>query len=85
MIDTHHIKVFHSDTCQRSGLAPVSLKRVPGVTITSDRPETAPTLPTIRTATPRRNPTGIALQAAATRRRVEMLKQAMHEVAEGGV
>jgi hypothetical protein len=63
----------------------VSLRRVPGVTVTSARPETAPTAPTIRTATQRRNPTGIALQAAANSRRVEMLMRAMHEVAEGGV
>jgi len=67
---------------------PVSLVKVPealGVTVTSARPETKPTAPIIRTDIPKRRPHGIALQAAAHARRVEMLKRVMHEVAEGGV
>jgi hypothetical protein len=62
-----------------------TLAHVPGVTVTSARPETDPTQPTIRTATRSRNPTGIALQAASHARRVEWVKLALHEIAEGGL
>ena len=49
---------------------PVSLAHVPGVTVTSDRPETAPTQPTIR------NPILAQKLVAAAQRRFAKMKEA---------
>lgn len=60
----------------------VTLIAVPSVTYDTDRSHTAPRQPIIRSAAPRRSPAGVALTAAA-QRRVEWVRQALHDIAEG--
>lgn len=78
---THTVRIQHTDIGERTHRA-VTLIAVPGVTYDTDRSHTAPHQPIIRSAAPRRSPVGVALTAAA-QRRVEWVRQALHEIAEG--
>lgn len=64
---THHVRQHHSTLDGQRTFAGVSLPSIPGVAISYDRSETAPTLPTVRYATHKRALTGAAQEAAMTR------------------
>lgn len=77
---THAVRRHASGDLETRDYARVTLPLVPGVEITCDRDETKPRQPIIRAE--KQAPRGAAL-IAATKRRVEMFRQALHEIANG--
>ena len=60
-----------------------TLAHVPGITITPERPETAPTAPIIRANRRKVSPGGVAIVAAA-QRRLGWVRDALEEAREAG-
>lgn len=60
---------------------PITLPHITGVTIARARPETKPTMPTIRTVKPHVSLYGVALRAAA-QRRLQWVREALQEAGE---
>jgi len=77
---THYVRHQFGDNGNTPYVG-VTLPTIPGLTITTARDETQPRQPAIRRK--RRNPTGVALEAAAAARKLEWLRYALHDLAEG--
>lgn len=82
MKTTYHIRKHQNSAPLNVEYDAISLPAIPGVTITSDRSDTKPHQPTIRTGIPRRAAVGAAVGAAARQQalaRVAMFKAALIE------
>lgn len=78
MKTTYHIRKHQNSAPLNVEYDAISLPAIPGVTITSDRSETKPHQPTIRTGIPRRAAVGAAARQQALAR-VAMFKAALIE------